>query len=52
MSILAWATIPLRANILIMKTPKYELQTLRQFFARHKVANLDQLRQALGNPAR
>jgi hypothetical protein len=35
-----------------MNTPKYHLQTIRQFFDRHKIATLDQLREALGNPAR
>ncbi|MDF1592995.1 MAG: hypothetical protein P1P89_15875, partial [Desulfobacterales bacterium] len=35
-----------------MNTPKYHLQALIQFFDRHKVATLDELRQALGNPAR
>jgi len=52
MSILA-LTIPIRrANILIMNTTKYHLQALKQFFDRHKIATLDQLREALGNPAR
>lgn len=42
-----------RANILIiMNTPKYHLQTLKEFFDRNKIATLDQLREALGNPAR
>ena len=46
-------TIPIRrANILIMNTTKYHLQALKQFFDRHKIATLDQLREALGNPAR
>ena len=45
-------TASVRANILIMKTPIYDLQALKQFFYRHKIATLDQLRQALGNPAR
>ena len=38
--------------MLIMNTPKYHLQALRQFFDRHKIATLDQLREELGNPAR
>lgn len=42
----------IKANILIMNTPKYHLQALKQFFDRHKIATLDQLREALGNPAR
>jgi hypothetical protein len=40
------------ANGLIMNTTKYHLQALKQFFDRHKIASLDQLQQALGNPAR
>ncbi len=40
------------ANSLIMKTPKYQLQALKHFFDKHKIATLDQLREALGNPAR
>ena len=40
------------ANSLIMNTPKYQLQELRQFFSDHKIATLPQLREALGNPAR
>jgi len=47
---LTFATV--RANVLIMNTPKYHLQALRQFFDRHKIATLDQLREELGNPAR
>ena len=50
--ILALTIKILRANILIMNTPKYHLQALRQFFNQHKIATLDQLREALGNPAR
>ncbi|MFN2249016.1 MAG: hypothetical protein ACK2U4_18135, partial [Candidatus Promineifilaceae bacterium] len=52
MSILALTTVSARANILIMKTPKYDLRALKHFFDRHKVVTLDQLRQAMGNPAR
>jgi hypothetical protein len=40
------------ANVLIMNTQKYQLQILRQFFEKHKIATLDQLRAALGDPAR
>ena len=39
-------------NSRIMNTPKYHLQALKQFFDRHKIATLDQLREALGSPAR
>jgi len=42
----------IKANSLIMNTTKYHLQALKQFFDRHKIATLDQLREALGNPAR
>jgi hypothetical protein len=38
--------------MLIMNTPKYHLKVLREFFKRHKIATLDQLREALGDPAR
>ena len=40
------------AKSLIMNTTKYHLQALRQFFEQHKIATLDQLREALGYPAR
>lgn len=40
------------ANGLIMKTIKYSLKDLRQFFGKHKIATLDQLRAVLGDPAR
>jgi len=49
---LALTIATMKANILIMNTPKYHLHPLEQFFDRHKIATLDQLREALGNPAR
>jgi hypothetical protein len=49
---LALTIVIVKANILIMNTPKYHLQALRQFFEQHKIATLDELRQALGGPAR
>jgi len=49
---LALTVVIIRANILIMNTTKYHLQALKQFFDQHKIATLDQLREALGNPAR
>jgi hypothetical protein len=52
MRILALTIEMIKANSLIMNTPKYHLQALMQFFDRHKIASLDELRQALGNPAR
>jgi hypothetical protein len=50
--ILALTIATIKANVLIMNTPKYHLRVIRQFFDRHKIATLDQLREALGNPAR
>jgi len=52
MRTLALTVTIIRANILIMNTTKYHLQALKQFFDQHKIATLDQLREALGNPAR
>ena len=52
MRILALTVATIRANILIMNTTKYQLQALKQFFDHNKIASLDQLREALGNPAR
>ena len=52
MRILALTIAIIKANMLIMNTPKYHLQALREFFEQHKIATLDQLREALGNPAR
>jgi hypothetical protein len=40
------------ANMLIMNTPKYHPRALKRFFDKNKIATLDQLREALGNPAR
>jgi hypothetical protein len=40
------------ANMLIMNTPKYHLQALKRFFNKNKIATIDQLQDALGNPAR
>ena len=52
MIILALTMICIWANISIMNTPKYHLKTIRQFFGRQKIATLDQIKAALGNPAR
>jgi hypothetical protein len=49
---LALTNLSIWAKSLIMNTPKYQLQTLKHFFDKHKIATLDQLREALGNPAR
>jgi hypothetical protein len=50
--ILALTITIIKANSIIMNTPKYHLQVLKQFFDQHKIATIDQLREALGNPAR
>lgn len=52
MRTLALTNRKIKANILIMNTTKYHLQALKQLFDQHKIATLDQLREALGNPAR
>lgn len=40
------------ANILIMNTIKYPLKVITKFLDHHKIATLDQLKTALGEPAR
>ncbi len=40
------------ANNIIMNKAKYHLQEIRDFFGAYKIATLDQLKAALGNPAR
>ena len=40
------------ANSLIMNTTKYPLQAINQFLEQHRIATLDQLKAALGDPAR
>jgi hypothetical protein len=52
MRILALTNLFIWANILIMNTQKYQIEVLRQFFEKHKIATIDQLRSALGDPAR
>jgi hypothetical protein len=49
---LALTIILLWVNCLIMNKPKYELQDIENFFGTNKIATLDQLKDALGNPAR
>jgi len=39
-------------NVLIMKTPQYHLTALKAFLSKRKVATIQQLGAALGNPAR
>jgi len=52
MSTLALTTLFVWANSLIMNKTKYDLQDIRDFFDAHEIATLDQLKAALGNPAR
>ena len=52
MRYLALTNLYIGANSLIMNTPKYHLQTIKRFFDEHKIVTLDQLRAALGDPAR
>lgn len=40
------------ANILIMKTPHYHLTALKAFLEKHKVVTMEQIKTALGDPAR
>jgi hypothetical protein len=41
-----------RANSRIMNTTKYSIQAIEEFLEHHKIATFDQLKTALGNPAR
>lgn len=49
---LALTLMFIKANSLIMKTSKYHLKTIKLFFDQNKIATLDQLQEALGNPSR
>ena len=49
---LALTFLAKEANSLIMKTSKYHLKAIKHFFDQHKIATLDQLQEALGNPSR
>jgi hypothetical protein len=40
------------ANSLIMNTTKYSIQAIEKFLKHHKIATFDQLKAAVGNPAR
>lgn len=40
------------ANSLIMNTTKYSIQAIEKFLKHHKIATFDQLKTAVGNPAR
>jgi hypothetical protein len=50
--ILALTIAIIKANILIMNTTKYHLQTIRQFFDYPKIAILNKPQEAFGRPAR
>ena len=50
--ILALTSLFVRANSLIMNTAKYHLKILQEFLDYHKIATLDQVKTALGDPAR
>ena len=52
MRTLALTNVFIRAKCLIMNTLKYQLQAIKQFFDEHKIATLDQLRTAMGDPTR
>lgn len=52
MRILALTLFGLWANVRIMKTPKYHLTVLKEFLSKHRVATMEQIRAALGDPAR
>jgi len=52
MRTLVLTKVLLWANNIIMNKAKYHLQDIRDFFGAHKIATLDQLKAALGNPAR
>lgn len=41
-----------RANNIIMNKTKYQIQDIKDFFGAQKIATLNQLKAALGNPAR
>ena len=49
---LALTNLFIWANSLIMNKTKYSIQALEEFLRHHKIAIFDQLKAALGNPAR
>lgn len=49
---LALTNLAIWANGLIMNTTRYHVQVLKEFLDHHKIATLDQLKTALGSPAR
>ena len=52
MRLLVLTELFFRANNIIMNKIKYHLQDIIDFFGAHKIATLNQLKVALGNPAR
>ena len=52
MRTLALKKFLIRANSIIMNKAKYHIQDIKNFFDANKIATLDQLKVALGNPAR
>lgn len=52
MRTLALTLLDVWVNVLIMKTPQYHLTALKAFLSKRKVATIEQLGAALGNPAR
>jgi len=52
MRTLALTLLCVWANIRIMKTPQYHLTALTEFLSKHRVATMEQIRAALGDPAR
>lgn len=52
MSTLALTSFPIWANGLIMNKPRYHLEDIRDFFRASKIATIEELREALGDPAR
>lgn len=42
----------MRANSIIMRTPRYSLDKLRQYVEKHFITTFKELRRVLGNPAR
>ena len=49
---LALTNLFIWANSLIMNTTKFPLKALKEFLDHHKIATLDQVKEALGDPAR
>ena len=52
MRTLALTPFVYRANVRIMKTPQYHLTALKEFLSKHRIVTMEQIRAALGDPAR